>query len=123
MKRFVAIFAMLGLLSGCLEKKPRSFFAIDGICVGSAVKEGERFRLPIGFSTAFVHSGQWLYDVKAVTEADSIYLTAVFTTPPGLKESRYVGSVDLGAIRSGTYKVRYRDPDGRVHDLGLVTLQ
>ena len=113
---------LAGVLTGCLEKKPRSFFASDGIGIGTPKKEGNVYRVPVTFTTTIVHSEQWIYVVETSTDGNTIYLTAIFTTPPGLKESRYKDVIEVHDAKAGVYHLRYRDPDGSLHDSGTVTL-
>lgn len=124
-KRLAAIVALLvvGLLAGCLEPKPRNFFAADGIRLGAPLRQIDHFYLPIDFKTAVENSGQWLYDVKCTIEDNTITVTAIFTVPPNLQESRYHGAIDLLGSKRGVYQVRYRDPDGTLHDIGTTTLE
>ncbi len=110
-------------LAGCLETKPRSFFAVDGIRVGSPRKEGGAYYLPLQFETVTIQSAQWLYAVKSEVKGTDIYITAVYSVPPGLQKSRYSGAVELGGLRPGTYSLRYRDPDGTIHDLQILKFE
>jgi hypothetical protein len=122
-----AVFFALSVgLAGCLssyQDVPRSTFAKDGILLGQPVKMGNGdYELPIHFTTEIVHSGKWLHDVRTELDRTTIYVTAVFTSAgSSAKKGLYDGAVKLQRLHPlRQYNVKYRDPDGRVHDLGTV---
>ena len=70
-------------LTSCLDKKPRSFFAEDGIIFGDAKKIGkEDVFIPISFKTSIVHSAQIFHDVEWAEKNGVIYINAIFNEPP-----------------------------------------
>lgn len=119
----ITMLSLAAFVAGCLEERPRVFFASDGVQVGAAQQaEVGVYRLPLSFKTTITHSAEWIYDVKASAKNNIIYVTAIFTAPPGLKESIYKDFVELRGLTPGVYVLRYRDPDRTEHDLGIVTL-
>lgn len=125
MKRYLPILAacICAVLAGCVELEPRSFFASDGVTLGTPKKAGEVYRVPLTFSTKIVHSGVWIYDVKSSVKSDQILVTAIFTKPPGQKASVYHDFIEIRDAKPGLYHVRYLDPNGSTHEIGKVTLE
>ena len=108
-------------LSGCSEKKPRDFFANDGITIGApAAIESGTYRIPIKFKTKIVHSGQWIDVVSAKVSGSDILVTASFTNAN--RKSKYPGYIEVKGVSAGTYTLNYRDPDGRAYAIGPVVL-
>jgi hypothetical protein len=124
MKKISFICLFLPLLSGCLEKKNRSFFADAGIILGNPkVMEGGDLYIPVEFETRIIHSAQWLYDVEWKQKDRKITVTALFNVPPGMEKGVYKGGITLkagGMPFYDTYRIHYRDPDGKTHYIGEV---
>ena len=113
------------LLTGCLglQKKDRQFFADKGISIGKPqLNEDNSVFIPISFKTRIVHSAQWLYDIKWVEKDGRITLTALFSVPPNNKKSIYEDGIRLEPPLKNQYEFVYRDPDGKTHELGVVTI-
>lgn len=107
--------------AGTAEEKSRDFFAPKGIVIGAEEVTAEgAFRVPITFETAIMHSSQWIDTVKVSVEGKSIFITADFTSTG--RKSRYPGYIELKDLSSGEREIKYRDPDGKLHPLGKVTV-
>lgn len=118
--KYALILAAMAL-AGCSEEKSRDFFAKGGITVGAPAALGaESYKIPVGFVTEVVHSGQWIDGVESVVVGSDILLTASFTSAS--RKSGYPGHVEVHGVASGTYTLKYRDPDGTVHAIGPVVL-
>ena len=118
--RTIALIVISLCLTSCLDKKPRSFFADDGIIVGDAKKVGkEDVFIPISFKTQIVHSAQIFHDVEWAETNGVIYITAVFNEPPFSKKIDYSGGIVLKNPKLETYDLKYKDPnpDGGIHDI------
>lgn len=109
-----------GLTSG-EERKDRAFFAQDGIQLGQpeTTDDGHVF-VPITFQTEIIHSGQWLYDIDSEVKGDQVLITAIFSVPPKLQPSIYMGGVTIPSPQEKTYKLLYLDPSGTTHPIGKV---
>jgi hypothetical protein len=108
-------------LAGCSDEKSRDFFAKGGITIGapSALGSGS-YKIPIEFETKIVHSGQWIDTVDAEVTGTDILLTASFSSAK--RKSNYPGYVEVNGLSPRTYTLKYRDPDGKVHEIGKVVL-
>ena len=112
-------------LTSCLDKKPRSFFAEDGIIVGDAKKIGkEDVFIPITFKTQDIHSAQIFHDVEWVEKNGVIYITAVFNEPPFSKKIDYSGGIVLKKPKLQTYDLKYKDPNpgGGIHEISTIKM-
>ena len=112
-------------LTSCLDKKPRSFFAEDGIIGGDAKKIGkEDVFIPISFKTSIVHSAQIFHDVEWAEKNGVIYITAIFNEPPFSKKIDYSGGITLKNPKLQTYDLKYKDPnpDGCIHDISKIKM-
>lgn len=113
-------------LTGCSEPRSRDFFANDGITVGAPTALGsESYKIPLEFTTAIVHSGQWIDSVDAEVANADILITARFITASAGSSGRksgYPGYVTVTGIKPGTYSLKYRDPNGSIHAIGPVVL-
>jgi hypothetical protein len=119
LKAFIMLLALSGM--GIAGQKSRDFFAPDGIVIGSPEVTAEgAFRVPITFRTAITHSSQWIDTVKVSVDRKSILITANFTTAG--RKSRYPGYIELKGLSSGEHEIKCRDPDGKLHPLGKVTV-
>ena len=108
-------------LTGCSEKKSRDFFAKGGITAGAAAALGSgSYKIPMGFETEIVHSGQWIDAVDATVSGSDIQITASFIS--GNRKGSYPGYVKINGVSPGTYTLKYRDPDGTLHAIGPVVL-
>lgn len=103
------------------EKKSRDFFAPKGIVVGtpSLDEDGAR-RIPVKFETAIVHSAIWIDTVDTTLVGKEIRITADYRLQGG--QNRYKGYIMPKGLAAGTYELRYLDPDGKLHDIGPVTV-
>ncbi len=109
------------LLAGCGDKKSRDFFAAKGITVGTPVSIGKRsYRIPVDFETDGPYSAQWIDTVVTSVDATDILVTAVFTHSN--RSGRYPGYIEISGVSTGTYDLKYRDPDGTRHRVGPVEL-
>ena len=121
----IALIVISLCLTSCLDKKPRSFFAEDGIIVGDAKKVGkEDVFIPISFKTQIVHSAQIFHDVQWAEKNGVIYITAVFNEPPFSKKINYSGGIVLKNPKLQTYELKYKDPnpDGGIHDISEIKM-
>lgn len=119
LKALIMVLALTGM--GMAGQKSRDFFAPKGIVIGAEEVTAEgAFRVPITFKTAIIHSSQWIDTVKVSVVGKSILITADFTTAG--RKSRYPGYIELKALSSGEREIKYRDPDGKLHPLGKVTV-
>lgn len=121
----IALIVISLCLTSCLDKKPRSFFAEDGIIVGDAKKVGkEDVFIPISFKTQIVHSAQIFHDVQWAEKNGVIYITAVFNEPPFSKKIDYSGGIVLKKPKLQTYDLKYKDPnpDGSIHDISEIKM-
>ena len=112
-------------LTSCLDKKPRSFFAEDGIIVGDAKKIGkEDVFIPISFKTQDIHSAQIFHDVEWAEKNGVIYITAVFNEPPFSKKIDYSGGIVLKKPKLQTYDLKYKDPNpgGGIHEISKIKM-
>ncbi|MDA7605649.1 hypothetical protein N8631_02605 [Verrucomicrobiales bacterium] len=112
-------------LTSCLDKKPRSFFAEDGIIVGDAKKNGkEDVFIPISFKTSIVHSAQIFHDVEWAEKNGVIYITAIFNEPPFSKKIDYSGGIILKNPKLQTYDLKYKDPNpsGGINDISKIKI-
>lgn len=101
--------------------KSRDFFAPGGIMIGApAATQPGIHQIPIEFTTKIEHSGQWIDAVSAKVSGSDILVTATFTSAN--RKSRYPGYVELKGVSSGTYALKYQDPDGTAHPIGPVVL-
>lgn len=108
-------------LAGCSDEKSRDFFAKGGITIGAPAALGSgSYKIPIEFETKIVHSGQWIDAVDADVAGSDILLTASFSSAK--RKSSYPGYVEVNGLSPGTYTLKYRDPDGKVHEIGQVVL-
>lgn len=108
-------------LVGCSNKKPYDFFAKGGITIGTPTASGAgSYKIPLECKTEIVHSGQWIDAVDAVVAGSDILVTVSFSSSQ--RKSAYPGYVNVSDVRSGTYTLKYRDPDGTVHAIGPVIL-
>ena len=114
-----------GFLSGCLDKKTRSFFAKEGVIVGAPNKvgQGDVF-IPISFKTAIIHSAQIFHDIEWSEENGVIYITAIYNEPPFSKKIEYSGGIVLKNPKLKIYDIKYKDPksDGGTHDIGRIEI-
>jgi hypothetical protein len=110
-------------LSGCSDKKSRDFFAAGGITIGApAATEPGTYRIPIELKTEIVHSGQWIDTVSAKVSGSDILVTVSFISAGANRKSRYPGYIEVKGVSTGTYTLKYRDPDGTDHSIGSVML-
>ena len=112
-------------LTSCLDKKPRSFFAEDGIIFGDAKKIGkEDVFIPISFKTSIVHSAQIFHDVEWAEKNGVIYINAIFNEPPFSKKIDYSGGIVLKKPKLQTYDLKYKDPNPSrgIHDIGKIKI-
>lgn len=113
---FVAVW-----ITGCAHQEYRSFFASDGISVGTPVMVGAgSYQIPILFETEIIHSGQWIDRVSSSVTGTNIMVTASFTSHP--QKTRYPGHIELNGVSGETYDLMYRDPDSTLHLVGQVVL-
>jgi hypothetical protein len=123
MKKYLLLILPL-ILTGCLEKKDLSFFAEDGITVGKIEsKANGNFFIPIKFKTKILHSAKWLYDVEYKQGKTGIYITAVFTKPPGTTKSIYPGGLTIKSPVQEKLKLIYKDANGTEHELREIILK
>ena len=123
--RTIALIVISLCLTSCLDKKPRSFFADDGIIVGDAKKVGkEDVFIPISFKTQIVHSAQIFHDVEWAEKNGVIYITAVFNEPPFSKKIDYSGGIVLKKPKLQTYDLKYKDPNpgGGIHEISTIKM-
>ena len=123
--RTIALIVISLCLTSCLDKKPRSFFAEDGIIVGDAKKIGkEDVFIPISFKTSIVHSAQIFHDVEWAEKNGVIYMTAVFNEPPFSKKIDYSGGIILKNPKLQTYDLKYKDPNpsGGINDISKIKI-
>jgi len=119
LKASIIVIALSGI--GIAKEKSRNFFAPKGIVIGAGeVTEKGAFRVPITFETAIIHSSQWIDRVKVSVDGKSILITADFTSAG--RKSRYPGYIELKDLSSGEREIKYRDPDGKLHPLGKLTV-
>jgi hypothetical protein len=108
-------------LAGCSDEKSRDFFAKGGITIGAPAALGSgAYKIPLEFETEIVHSGQWIDAVDADVAGSDILLTASFSSAK--RKSSYPGYITVNGLSPGTYTLKYRDPDGKVHEIGKVVL-
>lgn len=108
-------------LTGCSEPRSRDFFAKDGITVGTPAALGSgSYKIPVEFTTAIVHSGQWIDSVTAEVAHADILITAHFSSSG--RKSRYPGYVTVTGMKPGPYSLKYRDPHGSMHPIAPVVL-
>ncbi len=108
-------------LAGCSDEKSRDFFAKGGITIGNPAALGSgSYKIPIEFETEIVQSGQWIDAVDADVAGSDILFTASFSSAK--RQSSYPGYVKVNGLSPGTYTLKYRDPDGKVHEIGQVVL-
>ena len=121
----IALLVFSIFLSGCLDKKTRSFFAKEGVIVGAPNKvgQGDVF-IPISFKTAIIHSAQIFHDIEWSEENGVIYITAIYNEPPFSKKIEYSGGIVLKNPKLKIYDLKYKDPkpDGGTHDIGRVQI-
>lgn len=117
----ILILAAIALV-GCSDEKSRNFFAKGGgITIGAPAALGSgAYKIPIRFETEIIHSGQWLEKVNTEVVGSDILLTASFTSSN--RKSSYPGHIEVARVSSGTYALKYRDPDGTLHAIGSVML-
>ncbi|QTN33591.1 hypothetical protein HZ994_15165 [Akkermansiaceae bacterium] len=102
------------------EKKPRNFFAPKGIVVGTPAVAGDgELRIPIKFETDIVHSALMNKKVHVSVKGNEIHITADYGL---IGKKSYPGYIPAKGLARGTYELRYRDPDGKLHPIGSVTL-
>ena len=121
----IALIVISLCLTSCLDKRPRSFFAEDGIIVGDAKKVGkEDVFIPISFKTQIVHSAQIFHDVQWAEKNGVIYIAAVFNEPPFSKKVDYSGGIVLKNPKLQIYDLKYKDPnpDGGIHDISEIKM-
>ncbi|MDG1854140.1 MAG: hypothetical protein P8I97_08270 [Verrucomicrobiales bacterium] len=121
----IALIVISLCLTSCLDKKPRSFFAEDGIIVGDAKKVGkEDVFIPISFKTQIVHSAQIFHDVEWAEKNGVIYITAIYNEPPFSKKIDYSGGIVLKKPKLQTYDLKYKDPNpgGGIHDISKIKM-
>lgn len=115
------LLCLAGLIAGCGSSKPRSFFAPDGIVVGEALRVDEQHvHIPIAFETSIIHSA--IHQTGARAKLDGATLMISAQIGPVQSRKRYPGHVVVKGAKAGTYKVVYRDPDGRRHSLGDIEI-
>ena len=87
----IALLVFSIFLSGCLDKKTRSFFAKEGVIVGAPNKvgQGDVF-IPISFKTAIIHSAQIFHDIEWSEENGCLLYTS--PSPRDPKTSRMPSS-------------------------------
>ena len=121
----ISLLAFSIFLSGCLDKKTRSFFAKEGVIVGAPNKvgQGDVF-IPISFKTAIIHSAQIFHDIEWSEENGVIYITAIYNEPPFSKKIEYSGGIVLKNPKLKIYDLKYKDPkpDKATHDIGRVEI-
>ena len=121
----IALIVISLCLTSCLDKRPRSFFAEDGIIVGDTKKVGkEDVFIPISFKTQIVHSAQIFHDVDWSEKNGVIYITAIYNEPPFSKKIDYSGGIILKNPKLQTYDLKYKDPNsgGGIHDISKIKM-
>ena len=73
----IALLVFSIFLSGCLDKKTRSFFAKEGVIVGAPNKVVQGDALSNLFKT-IIHSAQIFHDIEWSEENGVIYITAIY---------------------------------------------
>jgi len=110
----------ISLGTASAEKKSRNFFAPKGVTVAApTVEKDGTHRIPIKFKTAIIHSAQWIDKVHSSVVGKEIRITSDFRTGG---KSRYPGYIEPKGVAAGTYELKYLDPNGKLHDIGPVTL-
>lgn len=118
----ILIFLAL-ILIGCLQEKPRSYLAADGIIVGQPKSAGGReVFVPISLKTAIINSAHLMHDVKWTEKEGVIYITAVVNVPPFSKKKDYPGGITLKDPEGEMYELKYKDPEGNIHDIGKIKM-
>ena len=117
---FVGIFVAL---SGCSSTEPWilaykvPFSGFSKISLGAPKVEGQRVVVPVEMAEAEVNASTALYYIKTRVSKSEIDMTAVYTLG-GAGTNQFV----LKDVSPGDYTVSYRDPDGKRHKLGQITI-
>ncbi len=112
------------VLTGCVEQKDIEFFSESGVVIGKPSRSiKSEYLLPITFETEVMNSAQWLYDVKHSVEGNEIHITALYSVPPGGKNSIYKGRIGLKGINNGNYRVYYINTNRSKHHIATIYVE
>ena len=95
-------------MPSCAFLRSLYYVAVQGMIIGSVMKT------PI-----VTVSVPFARQIGRILKA-SILITADFTSAG--RKSRYPGYIELKDLSSGEREIKYRDPDGKLHPLGKLTL-